>query len=83
MEFKKIKGNLIHKSAIINWDKVKIGTNNIIGPYCIIGSDAQHTSERSSGYISIGNKNIIREFTTIHLPTRLKKKQSLVIIATS
>ena len=74
MQFKKIKGNLIHKTAIINWSKVKIGKNNIIGPYCIIGSDAQHTTDKSLGFISIGNSNIIREFTTIHLPTHLKKK---------
>ena len=75
MEFKKIKGNLIHKSAIINWDKVKIGTNNIIGPYCIIGSDAQHTSERSSGYISIGNKNIIRVYNN-PFTNKIKKKNN-------
>ena len=74
MQFKKIKGNLIHKSAIINWSKVKIGKNNVIGPYCIIGSDAQHTTDKSLGSIFIGNNNIIREFTTIHLPTYLKKK---------
>ena len=74
MEFKKIKGNLIHKTAIIEWQKVKIGKNNVIGPYVVIGTDAQHTYDKSDGYICIGNNNIIREFTTIHLPTKLKKK---------
>ena len=74
MEFKKIKGNLVHKTAIIQWQKVKIGKNNVIGPYVVIGTDAQHTYEKSDGYIYIGNNNIIREFTTIHLPTKLKKK---------
>ena len=74
MKFRKIKGNYIHKSAIINWARLKIGKNNIIGPYCVIGTDAQHTTDKSYGNIEIGNGNIIREFTTIHLPTKLKKK---------
>ena len=77
MEFKKIKGNLVHKTAIIQWQKVKIGKNNVIGPYVVIGTDAQHTYEKSDGYIYIGNNNIIREFTTIHLPTKLKKKTTI------
>ena len=74
MDFIKIKGNLVHKTAIIEWSKVKIGKKNIIGPYVIIGTDAQHTSEKSYGTIEIGNKNNFREFTTVHLPTKLKKK---------
>ena len=73
MNFKKIKGNYIHETAIINWKKVIIGKNNVIGPYSVIGTDAQHTSDVSNGKIYIGNNNIIREFTTIHLPTKLKK----------
>ena len=71
--FKKIKGNLIHKSSIINWDKVKIGKGNIIGPNVIIGTEAQHPYEKSDGKIVIGNRNVFREFTTIHLPTKIKK----------
>ena len=71
--FKKIKGNLIHKSSIINWDKVKIGKGNIIGPNVIIGTEAQHPYEKSNGKIVIGNRNVFREFTTIHLPTKIKK----------
>ena len=74
MKFKKIKGNYIHKTATINWKEVIIGKNNVIGPYCVIGSDAQHTRDISNGKIYIGSNNIIREFTTIHLPTKLKKK---------
>ena len=62
--FKKIKGNLINKSSIINWDKVKIGKGNIIGPNVIIGTEAQHPYEKSDGKIVIGN-NVFREFTTI------------------
>ena len=71
--FRKIKGNLIHKSSIINWDKVKIGKGNIIGPNVIIGTEAQHPYEKSDGKIVIGNRNVFREFTTIHLPTKIKK----------
>ena len=29
--FKKIKGNLVHKTAVINWKNISIGKNNIIG----------------------------------------------------
>ena len=73
INFKKIKGNLVHKSSIINWDKVKIGIGNIIGPNVIIGTEAQNPYEKSNGKILIGNHNIFREFTTIHLPTKIKK----------
>ena len=73
INFKKIKGNLVHKSSIINWDKVKIGKGNIIGPNVIIGTEAQHPYEKSNGKIVIGNHNIFREFSTIHLPTKIKK----------
>ncbi len=74
MGFRKLKDNYIHKTAIINWRKVIIGKNNVIGPYSVIGTDAQHTRDVSNGKIYIGNNNIIREFTTIHLPTKLRKK---------
>jgi len=73
LKFKKIKGNLIHHTAIINWKDLNIGTGNIIGPYVIIGNKAQWKNKRKSGKIVIGNKNIINEFTNIHLPTILKK----------
>ena len=74
MVFKKIKGNLIHKTAVINWNKVKIGKNNIIGPYVVIGSSPQWKNKKSSGKIFIGNNNTIHEYCNIHLPTSLTKK---------
>ena len=77
INFKKIKGNLVHKSSIINWDKIKIGKGNIIGPNVIIGTEAQHPYEKSNGKIVIGSDNIFREFTTIHLPTKIKKVTSI------
>ena len=69
-----MKGNLIHKTAIINWKKLIIGKNNIIGPYVVIGNFAQHPKSESLGKIIIGNNNIINEFCNIHLPTKNKKK---------
>ena len=69
----KIKNNYVHKSSIVNWDKIDIGRGNVIGPNVIIGTDAQHPYKKSKGKIIIGNNNIFREFSTIHLPTDLKK----------
>lgn len=73
IKYKKIKGNLVHKTAIINWNKLDIGKGNLIGPNVIIGTDAQHPKEKSYGIIKIGNNNVFREFTTINLPTKQKK----------
>ncbi len=73
LKFKKIKGNLVHKTAVINWKKIKIGKGNIIGPYVVIGNMPQWKSKKASGKIIIGNKNIINEYCNIHLPTDLKK----------
>lgn len=74
LEFKKIKGNLIHKTAVINWNKVIIGKGNVIGPYSVIGNSAQFPKKRSNGKIFIGNKNVFNEYCNIHLPTELTKK---------
>ena len=73
LKFKKIKGNLIHPTAIINWDELIIGKGNIIGPYVVIGNKAQWKNKKNSGKIKIGNKNIFFEYANIHLPTTLKK----------
>ena len=72
--FKKIKGNLIHKTAIINWEKLIIGKNNIIGPYAVIGNRAQHPYSKSKGHIYIGNNNVLNEYCNIHMPTIFSKK---------
>ena len=71
------KGNLIHKTAVINWKKLAIGKNNIIGPYSVIGNFAQHPKENSNGIIEIGNNNFINEYCNIHLPTKNKKKTQI------
>lgn len=53
-------------------DNVEIGKNNIIGPNVVIGTPPQHrdyyTAKRKLGKIKIGDRNIIREFATIHAP---------------
>lgn len=67
------KKNSIHPTAIINWEKVQLGQGNSIGPYACIGMDAMTYSQQSDGLIKIGDNNIIREFTTIHLPTKSSK----------
>ena len=74
LKFKKIKGNFVHKTAVINWKKIKIGKGNIIGPYVVIGNMPQWKDKKAVGKIVIGNKNIINEYCNIHLPTNLKKK---------
>lgn len=72
-----IKGNLIHKTAVIDWDYVEIGIGNKIGPYVCIGEDAQHPTEKSDGIVKIGNNNVLREYITIHRPTSLTKLTSV------
>ena len=47
LKFKKIKGNFVHKTAVINWKKIKIGTGNVIGPYVVIGNVPQWKNKRS------------------------------------
>ncbi len=74
IKYRKIKNNLVHNTAIINWKDLIIGKGNKIGPYVVIGNDAQHPKNKSCGKIIIGDNNVFNEFTNIHLPTKLKKK---------
>ena len=74
LKYKKIKGNIVHETAVINWKNLKIGKNNKIGPYVVIGNDAQYPGKRSKGKILIGNRNVINEFCNIHLPTNQSNK---------
>ena len=85
MKYLKIKNNLIHSTAIIDWKNLIIGKNNKIGPYTIIGATAQHPKKKSSGKIIIGNNNSINQFVSIHRPTRIKKETHTItaIIKTS
>ena len=74
LKFKKIKGNFVHPTAVINWKSLIIGKGNTIGPYVVIGNQAQWKNKKNSGKIIIGNRNVFNEYTNIHLPTTLKKK---------
>ena len=65
-----IAGNLIHKTAIINWERVRLGTGNTIGPYACVGTEPPNVSEVSDGFVEIGSSNNICEYVTIHLPTK-------------
>ena len=78
LKFKKIRGNLIHETAVINWKKLDIGKNNIIGPYVVIGNRAQHPNAKSVGKIYIGNNNIFRENVTVHPGTLLGTKETII-----
>ncbi len=73
-KYLKIKKNLVHPTAIINWERVSIGGGNIIGPYVVIGNHPQHPKKKANGNIIIGNNNNFNEFCNIHLPTNLTKK---------
>ena len=66
--------NSIHKSAII-YDGVKIGSDNWIAPYAVIGSPGEirnypllPTNECRTNLdvgVIVGDRNVIREFSTI------------------
>ena len=77
MKYIRIKGNLVHKTAVVNWNKIIIGKGNVIGPYVVIGNYAQHPKSNSMGKIIIGNKNTFNEYCNIHLPTKIKKKTTI------
>jgi len=72
-----IGGNRVHHTAMVNWEQLDIGSGNEIGPYVCIGTDAQHRTEPSEGTIVIGDNNIIREYSTVNLPTRFSKITSI------
>ena len=73
MKYLKIKNNLVHKTAVIDWKNVEIGKNNIIEAYTIIGGQP-NIQEKSVGKILIGNNNKISQFVCINRPTNLNKK---------
>ena len=68
-----VNGNFVHQTAQINWDRVDIGVGNRIGPFCIIGGEAQHRYYSSCGEISIGDHNIFQEHVSVNLPTSISK----------
>ncbi|MEA1912886.1 MAG: acyl-ACP--UDP-N-acetylglucosamine O-acyltransferase [candidate division WOR-3 bacterium] len=62
------RGSRIERGAIIK-SGVEIGKNNEIHSYAVIGDTPQDKGYKGeSGKVIIGDSNIIREFTTIHIP---------------
>jgi UDP-N-acetylglucosamine acyltransferase len=62
------KSNQIHPTAIIH-DCVKLGKNNVIGAYCVIGSDGEiRDCPKFEGEVHIGDGNRISELVTIQRP---------------
>ena len=72
MDYINYKDNKIHKTAIVDFKNLTIGTGNIIGPYSIIAGEAQHSKKKTVGKVVIGNNNIFREFFSIHRPVEKK-----------
>ena len=64
-------GNLIHKTAQINWSNVELGHGNCIGPFCVLGGEAQHNFYNSEGKVKIGNNNVFHNSVTVSLPTKM------------
>lgn len=73
-DFKNINGNFVHPTAIIYWDRLKIGTGNVFYPYVCIGTDAQHARESSTGYVEIGNNNIFHPYSSVTMPTKISSR---------
>lgn len=50
---------------------VEIGEGTYVGPYTVIGTEAQHTHPpRTDAQITIGRRNTFRENCTVHQPIR-------------
>lgn len=72
-EYSLVRGNLVHKTAIVNWDRLEIGKGNSIGPYACIGVEPPNVNEKSDGIIRIGDSNNFCEYVNVHLPTNKSK----------
>ena len=60
--------NQIHATAII-FDNVRMGENNIIGPYSVIGGNGEiRGCYKFEGEVLIGSDNVISEHVTIQRP---------------
>ena len=77
LKYLKIKNNLVHRTAVIYWKKIKIGKGNVFGPYVVIGNHPQWPKRKTSGFIYIGNNNTFNEYCNVHLPTSLTKRTKI------
>ncbi len=63
------KGTKIMSGAYITGN-VEIGEDNVIYPHVVIGTEPQDLSYKGEDtFVKIGNRNIIREYTSIHRGT--------------
>lgn len=69
LSFELWKGNLIHKNSFIG-SSVIIGEQNIIYPNTTIGLPPQSRIWNKIGGVSIGDRNVFREGTSVHHPTK-------------
>jgi len=70
MEWIKVDSNKIHHTAII-FENVKLGKNNVIGPYTVLGGNGEirgKNQEDFKGTVEIGDNNVISEHVTIQRP---------------
>lgn len=75
--YKHDASNVIHETAII-YDNVVMGKNNIIGPYCVIGSDGEiRDAKEFKGQVVIGSNNKISEHVTIQRPAKEDAKTTI------
>lgn len=69
--------NKIHETAII-YDNVKMGKNNVIGPYTVIGSNGEIRGVNEfNGHVTIGNGNVISEHVSIQCPSDSGKSTTI------
>ena len=68
--YAEVNGNLVHHTAVIDWNVCIIGKNNIFGPYTVIGQSPQHKTDGTKGKVIIGNDNIFREFFNAQAATQ-------------
>jgi len=63
-------GNKIHPTAVIG-PNVKMGNNNYIGPFCIIGFPAEHKDfwDEPTGHVEIGNNCVFTGHVTVDAGT--------------
>jgi len=62
------ESNRIHPTALI-YDNVKLGKNNVIGAYTVIGSNGEIRGAKDfQGTVTIGDNNTISEHVTIQRP---------------
>lgn len=67
-------GNVVGPYCVFTGD-VAIGDGNWFGAHCVIGAPAQFSTRKfefqpgTASGVSIGSRNVIREFTTVHQPS--------------